>query len=222
MIRHGKTEGNLEKRYIGSRTDEALCEEGIREIRMRISEGYYPDASRLFVSPLLRCRESAALIYPALQQIVIPDFRECDFGSFEGRNYNELSGDPAYQAWINSGGTLPFPGGESRDAFVRRIGAAFQKMCESIMETPFSADAFHVRQLTCGAAPSSRTDMHRKTIPEYTDTLSREDLALVVHGGTIMAVMQLLTGCDYYDYQLANGDCLLLEITELQPLHAAK
>lgn len=31
FIRHGKTAGNLERRYIG-RTDEPLCDEGIAEI----------------------------------------------------------------------------------------------------------------------------------------------------------------------------------------------
>lgn len=32
FIRHGKTKGNLEKRYIG-KTDESLCEIGIKELK---------------------------------------------------------------------------------------------------------------------------------------------------------------------------------------------
>lgn len=50
-----------------------------------------------------------------------------DFGAFEGHNYQELSGDPAYQRWIDSGGTLPFPEGESREEFIRRNVAGYEK-----------------------------------------------------------------------------------------------
>ena len=35
LVRHGKTAGNLEGRYIGSRTDEPLCEEGIHALEER-------------------------------------------------------------------------------------------------------------------------------------------------------------------------------------------
>lgn len=50
-----------------------------------------------------------------------------DFGAFEGHNYQELAGDPAYQRWIDSGGTLPFPEGESREEFIRRNVAGYEK-----------------------------------------------------------------------------------------------
>ena len=82
----------------------------------------------LYVSPLLRCRQTAELLFPGIVQSIVPDFRECDFGSFENKNYRELSGDAAYQAWIDSGGTLPFPGGESRDEFPERCVRAFRGM----------------------------------------------------------------------------------------------
>ena len=53
------------------------------------------------------------------------DFRECDFGLFEGRNYKELSGNPEYQNWIDSGGTMPFPGGESMNEMTARVMKGF-------------------------------------------------------------------------------------------------
>lgn len=120
FLRHSLTNGNLEHRYIGCRTDEPLCSDGIALIDRQapILQRYKPDL--LFVSPMIRCRETASRIFPNLFQIVVPDFRECDFGQFEGKNYQELSDHPAYQAWIDSGGTLPFPEGESREDFVVR------------------------------------------------------------------------------------------------------
>ena len=38
LIRHSMTKGNLEKRYVGSRTDEPLCREGIA-----LLEGFFGD-----------------------------------------------------------------------------------------------------------------------------------------------------------------------------------
>ncbi len=124
LIRHGLTKGNLEGRYIGCRTDEALCEQGIKQLEtLRM-----PKVSRVFVSPMKRCIQSAEILFPGAEQIVVPDFRECDFGAFEGKNYSELNGDPAYQAWIDSGGELAFPGGENRKQFAQRCVCAFEKL----------------------------------------------------------------------------------------------
>ena len=61
-------------------------------------------------------------------QTIIGDFRECDFGDFENKNYAELNGRADYQAWIDSGGELPFPHGESRAQFAARCVTAFEQI----------------------------------------------------------------------------------------------
>lgn len=33
LIRHGQTQGNVERRYIGCRTDEPLCPQGIEVLK---------------------------------------------------------------------------------------------------------------------------------------------------------------------------------------------
>lgn len=124
LIRHGKTAGNLEGRYIGSRTDEPLCEQGIEALRGRVC----PPVKRVIASPLTRCLQTAAILYPDLVPQVENDFRECDFGAFEGKNYSELNGRADYQAWIDSGGTLPFPGGESQEEMRCRCEEAFRRL----------------------------------------------------------------------------------------------
>ena len=124
LIRHGKTFGNTEKRYIGT-TDEPLLPEEIpalEALRTKLPEK--PDL--LISSPLLRCRQTAEALYPGRESVSVPDLRECDFGSFEKKNYKELSGDPAYQAWIDSGGLAPFPGGESVEEFEERCCRGFR------------------------------------------------------------------------------------------------
>ena len=123
LIRHGQTQGNREHRYIGCRT-EPLCPEGIAQLQNR----HYPPVSRVFVSPMRRCVETANLLYPGVPQTIIGGFRECDFGDFENKNYAELNGRADYQAWIDSGGELPFPHGESRAQFAARCVTAFEQI----------------------------------------------------------------------------------------------
>ncbi len=168
LIRHGQTAGNLRRAYIG-RTDEPLCPQGEQTLRENLAAGRYPQADILFCSPLLRCRQTAAIIYPKLAPLVIDDFRECDFGAFEQKNYQDLSGNAAYQAWIANGGEIAFPGGESRAEFAARSRRGFESAMELILrETPARA-------------------------------------ALVVHGGTIMALLAAYTGGEYYDFMTENG-----------------
>ena len=51
LIRHGKTKGNLEGRYIGT-TDEPLCEEGKQSLMQMADAKKYPAVEALFVSPM--------------------------------------------------------------------------------------------------------------------------------------------------------------------------
>ena len=124
LIRHGQTQGNREHRYIGCRTDEPLCSQGIDALKGR----EYPAVRRVFASPMRRCLETAEILYPGLPVEIIADFRECDFGEFENRNYAELNGRADYQAWVDSGGEMPFPGGESRAEFAARCVHAFDEL----------------------------------------------------------------------------------------------
>lgn len=118
MIRHGRTKGNAEHRYIG-KTEEFVTTEGMEELQSQKKK--YPPIELLFESPKKRCRMTGDILYPNIEVIEIPEFTEMDFGEFEGKNYEELKGNDAYQKWIDSGGALPFPNGESRDEYVKRV-----------------------------------------------------------------------------------------------------
>lgn len=125
LIRHGMTFGNTLGRYIGT-TDEPLTEDG----RAALEQLSYPGTELLFASPLLRCRETAEILFPEMEPEIVKGFAECDFGAFENKNYKELDGNGDYQRWIDSNGTLPFPGGESPEAFRKRCVEAFDAVMD--------------------------------------------------------------------------------------------
>lgn len=76
LIRHGMTAGNREKRYIGM-TDEKLCPIGREALNQEKKRSLYPAADLLFSSPLVRCLETAAILYPGQEPLIIEASREC-------------------------------------------------------------------------------------------------------------------------------------------------
>lgn len=166
LVRHGKTYGNTLGRYIGT-TDESLCSEGweaLRAVR-------YPRVDAVYASPMKRCLETAGILWPHMAVQCFERLRECDFGEFENKNYLELEGNPRYQAWVDSGGSLPFPGGESREAFRDRCKEGFLEVLSAIREKGY------------------------------------QRAALVVHGGTIMSILEAyaVPAEGFYHWQVKNG-----------------
>lgn len=145
FIRHGHTEGNLEHRYIG-RTEEGLCKEG-REALEKNKEKFM-EPEYVFVSPMLRCVESAKILFPGMEYMEISEWKEMDFGAFEGKNYQELQGNLEYQKWIDSNGILPFPGGENREDFITRVKKGFYRMVEILKEE--EKDCYNVSAVVHG------------------------------------------------------------------------
>lgn len=176
LIRHGKTLGNTEGRYIGT-TDEPLCGKGREELEAL--RELVPKPELIFVSPRKRCRETARLLWGDVPQTVIPGFAECDFGAFENKNYRELDGDPEYQRWIDSGGTLPFPGGESMELFRRRCEEAFLEVMRLCAERRAESAACAVHGGTImsilSAFASSDGDFYRWQIKNAEGFVCRTD-----------------------------------------------
>lgn len=198
LIRHGITWSNQEHRYLGKQ-DESLCEEGILKLQLAWESAVYPKADYVFGSPMRRCVETAKIIYPSKEIIVIPEWTEMDFGDFEGKNYIELAQDERYQEWIDSGGELPFPGGEDRVGFVARCKKGMYRMMEIISG------------LENAELENSKLE-NKKLYGGLT-------IGMIVHGGTIMALLSSFAGGKYFDYQVSNGNGYrgVLQVKEGQP-----
>lgn len=122
LLRHGVTAGNLLGRYQG-RTDEPLAPEGRTQALRR--RAHLPPVEALWCSPLLRCRETAQLLFPLREATVVEELRELDFGAWEGHTWAEVGDEAVYDRWLSGEGSACFPGGETLGAFHSRINRAF-------------------------------------------------------------------------------------------------
>lgn len=156
LIRHGKTAGNGEGRYIGA-TDEPLCSAGIEELNTRWQAGL-PEAEIVYTSDLIRTRQTAVLLFPDAEKRVRTGLRETDFGAFEGKNYQELNGRADYQAWIDAAAEAAPPGGESREAFTERTREAFEAAVKELYSEKTGRAAFVVHGGSIMAILSSYGD----------------------------------------------------------------
>ncbi len=134
LLRHGITDGNINGQYIGSK-DIPLNDTGMQHIRSLDENYVYPGAAAYFTSPMQRCKQTLGIIYPNVKPIDIDEFRECDFGEFEGLTAEELSGSKEFAEWLASDGNVAPPSGESGVEFGRRVCQAFEKIVEALMKT---------------------------------------------------------------------------------------
>lgn len=117
LIRHSLTRGNLLKQYIGS-TDQPLAPEGIA-LAQKAACGM-PPVDAVWCSPMLRCLQTAQILFPGQDPRIIPDLRECNFGDFEEKTWAQLKDNPIYRRWIDGEEGVVPPNGEDRAAFQRR------------------------------------------------------------------------------------------------------
>ena len=188
-IRHGMTRANEEHRYLG-KTDEPLSEKGIRFLQGKKKKSFFNAPEFLYASPMKRCVQTAEILFRR-KPVLIPEWKEMDFGQFEGKNYEELKDNPDYQKWIDSNGTLPFPGGEPREQFIRRSMEGFDRMMSDIL---------------IKSEKNTRIQNGTETQDLKNNCETEIPVVAVVHDGTIMAVLSSLTGGEYFDFQVKNGE----------------
>lgn len=124
FIRHGMTEGNRVGRYVG-RLDIPICKEGREELENLKAKYIYPAVQEVYCSPLLRCTQTADILYPDVPRTIVEDLIELSLGDFEGKYIDALQNDPAYRQWIaNSLKSTPPGALETGEQFGARIGGA--------------------------------------------------------------------------------------------------
>ncbi|NJQ05216.1 bifunctional RNase H/acid phosphatase [Streptomyces lonarensis] len=129
LLRHGETELTPQKRFSGSGADPGLSAAGRRQAAAAAVHLADRGTVRAVVtSPAARCRETAEAVAAAVgvEARVEDDFREADFGAWEGLTFEEVRErhPDDLDAWLRSPEACPTGGGESFAAVARRVAVA--------------------------------------------------------------------------------------------------
>ncbi|WP_025681123.1 histidine phosphatase family protein [Paenibacillus massiliensis] len=198
LVRHGATQWNREKRYLGH-TDEPLLAEAHDSLRSLGSWLSAKSFDRIYSSDLRRCLETLECAAPALLLKAIRDerLRELHFGAWEGETYATLKEIPLYRAWIDDPRRFTPPQGESWSSMEARM--------LSFVDT---------LRLLCGQVPSvDQMDMQGSTPLVILPSLIPLSVLVVTHGGVIRQLAAMtVAGLDFWDVQVEPGGVVRLEL----------
>lgn len=132
LVRHGETEGESSKRFHGSK-DVDLSSEGqahMREVAREFSADVF---DRVVASPLRRSWHAAQIVGRGRSVAIEADFREIDFGRWEGLTEQEIQAtDPVlYEDWKARAEGFEYPNGEPRAEFRARVERGVQRLVDS-------------------------------------------------------------------------------------------
>ena len=134
LIRHGAIDETLSGKYIGT-TDPPLSDKGKLALKKLAFTHAYPHPPVVFSSPLRRCTQTCAVLFPERKPLVIANLSECNFGEWEGKTAEELKDSEDFQKWLAGDNSVKPPRGESNADFVRRICKMFESIVEGLMKT---------------------------------------------------------------------------------------
>lgn len=136
FIRHAMCQANEEGRYIGV-TESPVSQKGRSELMAKASQFIYPPADKVYTSPLRRCIDTAAFLYPEGYARVMPELREMSFGDFEGKTLFELRGREDYKEFLKGGLDNPPPNGESLRHVVERCCDGLDFIVRDMMKNSY-------------------------------------------------------------------------------------
>ncbi len=137
IFRHGITNANENGIYIG-KTDLPLSEAGREALMDKYEQLDYPKVQRVYSSPLERAVQTAEIIFPEREIVIVDDLREMDFGVFEGLPAEELVRLDSFKKWLKGGLDNPPPNGETLRSMMLRCYSALNLMILDMMKEGFT------------------------------------------------------------------------------------
>lgn len=137
IFRHGLTDANENGVYIG-RTDLPLSDAGREALMDKFEQLEYPKVQRVYSSPLERAVQTAEIIFPDREIVIVDDLREMDFGVFEGLPAEELVHLDSFKKWLKGGLDNPPPNGETLRSMMLRCYSALNLMILDMMKEGFT------------------------------------------------------------------------------------
>lgn len=129
LIRHGDPAEESRQRCYGS-LDVGLSLAGRAQMEC-VAESLAPERiDAIYSSPRSRASESARILAAGRPVEIVPEFREIDFGDFEGLTYDEIAvrHPDAYREWMERPTEVQFPHGESFALMKARVLGAFGRL----------------------------------------------------------------------------------------------
>ncbi|WP_374721354.1 histidine phosphatase family protein [Peribacillus tepidiphilus] len=120
FVRHGMTSWNQDKRYLGH-SDEPIIEQEMESYQSLKKFFLTNPPDIVYSSDLLRCKQTAAFLFSERKTIIDQRLRELNFGSWEGKTYDDLKGNPTYRQWIDNWEKMSPPNGENGQDFKKRV-----------------------------------------------------------------------------------------------------
>ncbi len=122
LIRHGETDYNSNRRYCGF-DNPPLNGCGISQSENLAKQVKDFDVASVYSSDLLRAIQTAEILFPGYQLKTTPNFREFNFGVFEGLNYAEIMNKYSglYHDWLADPLRVSIPKGEKFTDFKNRV-----------------------------------------------------------------------------------------------------
>lgn len=129
LARHGETEGQSSIRYFGA-TDIPLSQLGREQVERARDLVAGQAFEVVWASSLCRASESARILAPGHAIRLEADFREVDFGRWEGLTREEIAArDPdLFAVWQRDLARFDYPGGERRSDFRARIARGLDRL----------------------------------------------------------------------------------------------
>lgn len=131
LVRHGVTEFNTERRFMGQ-SDVELSPEGHQQAeklrdylaKEKIDAAYSSDLTRALVTAEVICQGRG------LDIVTCPELRECDYGECDGLTFREIGSryPEVAERCINFTLELEFPGGECFRDFFERTGQFLERL----------------------------------------------------------------------------------------------
>lgn len=122
LIRHGQTDYSLQNRYCGL-CDPPLNKKGIWQSKKLAARLRGLDFDKVYSSDLKRAYQTAKIIFKNNSIEKIADWREMNFGLFEGLKYEEIIKiyPKLYSNWINNPEKVQISHGESLTDLSKRV-----------------------------------------------------------------------------------------------------
>ncbi|MFH1692350.1 MAG: histidine phosphatase family protein [Candidatus Omnitrophota bacterium] len=129
LIRHGQTQWNHTKRYLGH-TDIDLDATGKEQALRTQKKLKREEFHKIYSSDLKRAANFAKIVFKGKEIFTTPDLRELNFGLFEGKTHDEIMNAHKYiySQWLSSPFKTTVPDGEQLKDFKQRITNIFKKI----------------------------------------------------------------------------------------------